>query len=76
MEKSRKSRMAKSEKGMTRLEKAIVETANGLFKAGVMDEETHRRITARHAPEAIRTLDALVPSAEELRPIRRKVSLR
>ena len=67
--------MAKAKSSMTRIEKAIVETANGLFKSGIMDEATHRRITARHIPEAERAIDISVPSADDIRAMREKANV-
>jgi putative transcriptional regulator len=60
---------------MTRLEKAIVETADGLFRSGIMDEATHRRITVRHLPESERAIEIPIPSAEDIRMMREKANL-
>jgi putative transcriptional regulator len=67
--------MAKARNSMTRIERAIVETANGLFKSGIMDEAMHRRITARHIPESERAIEMPVPSAEDIRAMREKANI-
>ena len=67
--------MAKAKSTMTRLEKALVETADGLFKSGIMDEGTHRRITARHLSDAERAIEIPVPSGEDIRAMREKARL-
>ena len=37
-----------AKQGVSRLAEAILETVDGLYGVGVMDDETHARITMRH----------------------------
>lgn len=60
---------------MSRLSEALVETADGMLRVGIMDEETHRRITARHIPESERLIEIPVPSGEDIRAMREKANL-
>ncbi|MCB1447332.1 MAG: helix-turn-helix domain-containing protein [Rhizobiaceae bacterium] len=60
---------------MSRLSEALVETADGMLRIGLMDEKTHREITARHLPETERTIEIPVPSGEDIRAMREKAKL-
>jgi putative transcriptional regulator len=67
--------MRKASDGNSRLAEALAETADGMFRLGIMDEETHRRITARHIPKSERAIEIPVPSAEDIRTMRERANL-
>ncbi len=57
-----------------RLREAINETAEGMHKAGIMNEATFRKITLRHlGPEAPPTAEPI--SGEEIRGLRDRAHL-
>ena len=58
-----------------RLTKALLETADDFGEGGLIDPETHRRITLRLLPEAERPIEIPVPSAEDIRAMRHKANL-
>ena len=67
--------MPKRSNGASRLAEALAETADGMFRLGIMDAETHRRVTAQRIPEAERPIEIPVPSAEDIRAMRHKANL-
>jgi putative transcriptional regulator len=67
--------LGKGRDGNSRLAEALAETADGMFRLGLMDEATHRRITARQIPESERAIEIPVPSAEDIRAMREKANL-
>lgn len=62
--------MRKARDANSRLAEALAETADGMFRLGIMDEETHRRITARDVGEREDAIEISVPSAEDIRAMR------
>jgi len=67
--------MSKRNNADSRLAEALAETADGMFRLGIMDEATHRRITARDLSESERAIEIPVPSAEDIRAMREKANL-
>ena len=63
-----------SRKKLSRLEEALLETAEGMNRVGIMNDEAYRKITIRHlgpnAPEIAKPM-----SAEEIRALREKANL-
>lgn len=58
----------------SRLREAILETAEGMHRAGIMDETTYRKITLRHlGPEAPPTATPM--SAQDIRHVREQAHL-
>lgn len=61
-------------KKQNRLNEAILETADGLHRLGMMDDATHRKITVRHLDErSVVTSDPI--SGEEIRKLRERANL-
>ena len=67
--------MSKRNSADSRLAEALAETADGMFRLGIMDEETYRRITAREIPASERAIEIPVPSAADIRAMREKANL-
>ena len=67
--------MPRKNKADSRLAEALAETADGMFRLGIMDEKTHRRITARRLPESERSIEVPVPSSEDIRAMREKANM-
>lgn len=67
--------MAKAASGQSRLTKALLETADDFLSGGLMDRETHKRITMRLLPEAERSIEIPVPSSEDIRAMREKANM-
>jgi putative transcriptional regulator len=60
--------------GSERLNEAILETAEGMNRLGIMDDETYEKITLRHA--GLKTAHNAVPiSGDEIRALREKAHL-
>lgn len=59
---------------LTRMERAILETAEDMKQGGLMDAETYERITLRHLGDQ-RAIEIPVPSAEDIRTMREKANL-
>jgi putative transcriptional regulator len=61
-------------KKLSRLEEALLETAEGMHRVGIMNDADYRQITIRHlGPQ---TLDTAKPiSAEEIRTLRERANL-
>ncbi len=57
----------------SRLGKAILETADGLHRTGVMDDATHAKITLRHQGKPIGIVEPI--SSEEIRRVREDAHL-
>jgi putative transcriptional regulator len=53
---------------------AMLETANGMHRIGVMDDETYRKITVRHLGDKAHNLAKPI-SARQIRAIRRRANL-
>ncbi|MDB5524884.1 MAG: transcriptional regulator, family [Rhizobium sp.] len=66
--------MAKT-KGTSSLSEAIRETADGMFKSGILDEESYHRITLRHLPDEEKAIEIPVPTGEDIRAMREKANL-
>jgi putative transcriptional regulator len=66
--------MAKS-KAQSRMVEAILETAGGMFKSGILDEETYSSIIRRHLPDEERAIEIPVPTGEDIRAMREKANL-
>ena len=60
---------------LSRLAKAMLETADDLAEGGLIDPETHRRIVLRHLPESERLIEIPVPSGKDIRAMREKANL-
>ena len=52
----------------SQLREAILETADGMHRAGLMSEETLRKITVREMPDSPPTAESI--SGEEIRTVR------
>lgn len=63
--------MAKQE--LSRLAKAILETADGMHRAGIMDGDAHAKITLRHLGRSIGVAEPI--SGEEIRRVREQAHL-
>ncbi len=61
-------------KKLNRLAEAILETAEGMHRIGVMDDATYRKITVRHLGEKANRLAAPI-SPEEIRALRERANL-
>ncbi len=61
-------------KKLSRLTEAILETAEGMHRIGIMDDETYRQITIRHLGDAPLTTAAPI-SGPEIRSLREKARL-
>jgi len=59
----------------SRLSEAIRETAEGMFKSGVLDEAAYLRITLRHLPEEERAIEIPVPSGADIKAMRERANL-
>lgn len=55
------------------LVEAILETADGMHRVGIMDVETHAKITIRHLGESRQTAEPI--SGEEIRKVRERAHL-
>ena len=61
-------------KKLSRLSDALLETAEGMHRIGVMDDVTHHKITIRHlGPQALSTAEPI--SGEEIRTLRERAHL-
>ncbi len=61
-------------KKLSPLAEAMLETADGMLRIGILDRETHEQITVRHLGR--RTLSVADPiSGEEIRGLREKANL-
>lgn len=61
-------------KNLSPLSKALLETAEGMHRTGIMDDETHRKITLRHV--GLQPLTTPQPiSGEEIRTLRERAHL-
>lgn len=61
-------------KKLSRLSEALLETAEGMQRIGVMDDATYHKITIRHlGPEALSTAEPI--SGEEIRTLREQAHL-
>ena len=59
---------------LSSFEKAMLETAEGMFRVGIMDEATYEKITLRHlGAEAFRVAQPI--SGEEIRGLRERANL-
>ena len=63
--------MAKQEP--SRLAKAILETADGMRRTGIMDDTAHAKITLRHLDKPIGAAEPI--SGEEIRQVREQAHL-
>jgi len=63
-----------SAKKMDSLAEAILETAAGMHRIGVMDDATYRKITVRHLGEKANRLAAPI-TADEIRALRERANL-
>ncbi len=57
----------------TRLTAALLETADDMRRAGVMDEAAHRKITLRHLGDGPRQPEAI--TGDEIRALRERANL-
>lgn len=61
-------------KQLSDLTKAMLETAEGLHRVGVLSDETYEKITVRHlGPDAPPTAEPISP--EEIRSVRKRAHL-
>lgn len=63
--------MAKQE--LSRLTKAILETADGMHRTGIMGDDTHAKITLRHLGKPTGAAEPI--SGEEIRQVREQAHL-
>ncbi len=61
-------------KKISRLAEALLETAEGMHRIGIMDDETYRQITVRHLGKEPPAAAQLV-TAEEIRNLREGANL-
>ncbi len=66
--------IAVAAKKMSRLSEALLETAEGQHRIGVMDDATYRKITVRHLGEKANRLAHPI-SAKEIRALREQANL-
>ena len=62
-----------TKKATSRFDEAMLETAQGMHRIGIMDDATHEKITLRHlgkVPAAVAEI-----SAEEIRALRERAKL-
>ena len=57
----------------SRLTKAILETADGMHRAGIMGDAVHAKITLRHLGKPVEPVKPI--SAEEIREVREQAHL-
>ena len=57
----------------SRLAKAILETATGMHRAGIMDDDEHTKITLRHLGKPAGAAEPI--SGEEIRQVRERAHL-
>ena len=67
--------MSAKPKKLSRLRRALLETADDMRDGGLMNEEVYQRITLRLVPESERLIEIPVPSAAEIRAMREKANL-
>jgi putative transcriptional regulator len=58
---------------MSRLTEAILETADGMHRAGIMDDEAHAKMTLRHLGKGVGTAEPI--SGDEIRRVREEARL-
>lgn len=63
----------KSQK-LSRMAEAMLETAAGMHRIGVMDDATYRQITVRHLGDKAQRLSKPI-SAKEIRALRKRANL-
>ena len=63
--------MAKQEP--SRLVKAILETADGMHRTGIMDDDAHAKITRRHLGQPTKAAEPI--SGEQIREVRERAHL-
>jgi putative transcriptional regulator len=61
-------------KKLSRIAEAILETAEGMHRIGVMDDATYRKITVRHLGERAHALAEPI-SPKQIRAIRQRANL-
>lgn len=61
-------------KKSSRMERAILETAEDMRQGGLMDEETYERITLRHLGDQ-RAIEIPIPSGDDIRAMRHRANL-
>ena len=61
-------------KKMSSLTEALLETAEGMHRIGVMDDATYRKVTIRHLGEKANHLAAPI-TPEEIRALRERANL-
>jgi putative transcriptional regulator len=62
-------------KKLSRMQRAILETAEDMKQGGLMNDAVYQRITLRLLPESERAIEIPVPSAEDIRAMREKANL-
>ena len=62
-----------AKQGISRLAKAILETADGMHRSGVMDDDAHAKITLRHLGKSVGAVEPI--SGEEIRKVREQAHL-
>jgi putative transcriptional regulator len=67
--------MSATPKKLTRMQRALLETADDMRQGGLMDQEAYERITLRLIPESERPIKIPIPSAEDIRAMRAKANL-
>ena len=66
--------MATKRKQPSRLTKALLETADDMRRAGIMDEMTHAKITLRHLGDKANAVTEAI-SGEEIRKLREEAHM-
>lgn len=67
--------MSVNPKKLTRMQRALLETADDMRQGGLMDEEVYERITLRLIPESERPIKIPIPSGADIRAMREKANL-
>ena len=62
-----------AKQGLSRLAEAILETADGMHRTGVMDDATHAKITLRHLGKSAGAAEPI--SGDEIRQVREQAHL-
>ena len=62
-----------AKQGSSRLARAIIETADGMRRTGIMDAATHEKITLRHLATPTGAAEPI--SGEEIRQVRERAHL-
>lgn len=60
---------------LSRLTRALIETAGDMRDGGLLDEGVYEQIIHRHLPDEERAIEIPVPTGEDIRAMREKANL-